>query len=85
MHLEEIHNRLQTSKKVGVRFDAKVSTYLAEKGFSADQGARALRHVIQEEIENPLATYLLSHVVKPGSFLLVTRNNNTLDIRERKR
>jgi ATP-dependent Clp protease ATP-binding subunit ClpC len=44
----------------------KVYGYLAEKGFSPEYGARELRRIVQEEIENPLSEKILTGEVKPG-------------------
>ncbi|RJO59366.1 ATP-dependent Clp protease ATP-binding subunit [Candidatus Parcubacteria bacterium] len=42
---------------------------IAELGFSPDQGARAIRKVIQDEIENPMARGILENKFQKGAVL----------------
>ena len=45
---------------------------IAKKGFSPDQGARAVRRVLQDEVESPLAEKIILGAAKPGASFRVT-------------
>lgn len=47
--------------------------YLAENGFDPDFGARPLKRLIQEEIENPLAIQILEEKVKDGDKIKIDK------------
>ncbi|MFH0951828.1 MAG: ATP-dependent Clp protease ATP-binding subunit [Patescibacteria group bacterium] len=64
--LAELNDRLQT-QSITLRMKPSVKNWLAEKGYSPDQGARGLQRLIQDKLENPLAKFLLD-------------NNDTKDI-----
>lgn len=67
------------SRHITLRFDDSVKEMLAEKGFSPEQGARGLRHAIQEHVENPLADHLLKLKEKRPA-LTIGYADNTLTI-----
>jgi ATP-dependent Clp protease ATP-binding subunit ClpC len=46
---------------------------LVEKGYDPAMGARPLRRAIQRHIEDPLADFVLGRSLKPGSTILVDR------------
>ena len=50
--------------------------YLAEKGYDPGFGARPLKRVIQQEIENPLSMAILKGEFKEGSTINFIKNNN---------
>src|SRR5690606_7308587 len=51
---------------------------IAEAGFDPIYGARPLRHMIQDKIENSLAKKILSGEIKPGS--VVELNDKNTDV-----
>jgi ATP-dependent Clp protease ATP-binding subunit ClpC len=53
---------------------------LADKGYDPDFGARPLRRVIQNTIEDELAESLLSGKLKPGGNVHVTRDGDEVRI-----
>lgn len=60
LQLADLRDRLK-SRNVRLAVNARAKDYLAKKGVTPEQGARGLRHIIQEEIESPLAERLLKH------------------------
>ena len=58
MHLGYLQKRLAISGKT-FAWDKKVSLALAKHSWLPEEGARAVRRVVQKEIEAPLATLLL--------------------------
>jgi ATP-dependent Clp protease ATP-binding subunit ClpB len=52
--------------------------YLAEKGYDPGFGARPLKRVIQQEIENPLSMAVLKGEFEKGSVISFSRTDNGL-------
>ncbi|MFT6833481.1 MAG: ATP-dependent Clp protease ATP-binding subunit ClpC [Planctomycetota bacterium] len=57
--LSELQERAST-RGMDVRFTASVASWIAERGFKPESGARELRRVIQKELEPELSERLLS-------------------------
>lgn len=66
--LEGVNKKLQ-DKNITVSFDESVLTMVATKGFNPEYGARPLRRVIEQEIENILAEEMLSGNIKDNDIL----------------
>lgn len=58
--LDELNARLK-SQRVSVELNARAKSFLVEKGFSEEYGARPLRRTIQDYVETPVANYLLKY------------------------
>lgn len=58
---------------------------LSEAGFDPVYGARPLKRVIQQKLENPLAQALLAGEFKPGEIIMVTLVDNNLHFSKRNR
>jgi ATP-dependent Clp protease ATP-binding subunit ClpC len=59
LQLKEVTERLH-QQGLNIAFSKSLAAHVAQRGADPDQGARGIRKVIQEEIENPLASKLLS-------------------------
>ncbi len=59
-------NVMLKDRGVTLTFTPRTLEWLAEKGYDRDFGARPLKRVFQREIQNPLATALLSGKFAPG-------------------
>lgn len=64
LELAKLQERLQDSH-IALSLDAKAVDFLVEKGYDSALGARPLRRVVQQYIEDPLADAVLSGKVKP--------------------
>jgi ATP-dependent Clp protease ATP-binding subunit ClpB len=53
-------------RKIVLDIDEKAKTWLANTGYDPVYGARPLKRVIQRQLQNPLATMLLSGAIKDG-------------------
>lgn len=74
--VKEIKLRLRTlGIKINVNYLAY--QYFVEKGFSAEFGAREMRRVLQETIENPLSEGILSGKYKAGSRIKIGYDKET--------
>lgn len=56
----ELNKRLN-EMNIAVDINDKGKKYIVEKGFSSEYGARPLRRILQHEVENLVADYVLEH------------------------
>ncbi|MCV2503889.1 MAG: AAA family ATPase, partial [Neisseriaceae bacterium] len=75
IQLNTLNKRLEDSD-LHLSYDDEVLNYLAQVGFDPVYGARPLRRAIQTEVENPLASSLISGKSPPGSTITVSIENN---------
>ena len=48
-------------ENVRVKLSERAAKYIVKEGFSDEYGARPLRRLVQDSVENLLAEYLLTH------------------------
>jgi ATP-dependent Clp protease ATP-binding subunit ClpB len=72
--------KLLADRKIVLDIDEKAKTWLANTGYDPVYGARPLKRVIQRQLQNPLATMLLSGVIKDGETIRVTVQDGQLAI-----
>ncbi len=75
--LDDHHIRLE--------LDDKAKDWLADNGYDAEFGARPLKRLIQQEVENPLAIQLLSGEIADNTAVSVTVQGNRLSLSTDKR
>jgi ATP-dependent Clp protease ATP-binding subunit ClpB len=75
-HLQQ----LLTDRKIALEIDDTAKAWLANTGYDPVYGARPLKRVIQRELQNPLATMLLSGVIKDGETVRVSVLDGRLTI-----
>lgn len=78
LQLQELKNRI-VRKGITIEASKAAKDYLVEKGYDAKNGARPLRRLIQEEIENYLADKLISEDLPKGSVVKVGIKKGELD------
>ena len=83
IQLSEINQRLK-EKDLKLEYSEEAKNYLAEKGFDPDYGARPLKRVIQREVLDPLAKYLLAGKFKEGTTIQIDLKDSTLTFFEKK-
>lgn len=81
LQLLELKNRLV---RRGVSIDASLlaKEYLVNKGYDAKNGARPIRRLIQEDIENYLADKLIADELPKGSVVKIGVKNDTLTFKK---
>lgn len=77
LQLQELQQRL-TDHQMTLLPSPSVINYIAEKGSIPEEGARAIRRVIQEEIENPLAERLLSGGLRGSNTVKLVKGAKTI-------
>ncbi|MFI4984097.1 MAG: ATP-dependent chaperone ClpB [Rickettsiales bacterium] len=71
IQLERLRGLL-AARNITIEFDAKSKKLLAEKGYDPIYGARPLKRVIQQELQNLIAEKLLANEVKEGDNISVS-------------
>jgi ATP-dependent Clp protease ATP-binding subunit ClpA len=69
--MKELSGQL-AEKKVTIEVTDAARTYLAEKGYDPDFGARPLARIIQEEVKTPLGEELLFGALEKGGQVIVS-------------
>jgi ATP-dependent Clp protease ATP-binding subunit ClpB len=72
--------QLLAERKITLKIDDTAKTWLANTGYDPVYGARPLKRVIQRELQNPLATMLLSGTIKDGEAVRVSVHDGRLTI-----
>jgi ATP-dependent Clp protease ATP-binding subunit ClpB len=71
---------LLAERKVSLELDQKARDWLAERGYDPVYGARPLKRVIQNELQNPLATLILEGRIGDGDVVGVSAGEEGLEI-----
>ena len=80
IQLLELSNRL-SSKGFDINFDKSVRDYVALFGFDKIYGARPVKRVLQNKIEDELALQIIEGKLKPGTPITVSIVNSKLLIK----
>jgi len=75
--LKEVEVRL-ADRNIGFEVTRRAKDYLVEKGYDVKFGARPLRRIIQQEIEDPLAMDILRHRFESDSKVVVSVRNGKI-------
>lgn len=75
-HLEDLASRLKISRGLEMKVSPTVFEFLADRSHDHAQGARKLRHVLEQEIEHPIAERLLENGDSPSSLRVSLRNGS---------
>ena len=79
IQLQHLQDRL-ADRHITLKLDDKAKDWLAENGYDEEFGARPLKRLIQQEVENPLAIKLLNGDIKDNSTVEISANKNGLII-----
>ncbi len=82
IQMERLLARL-AARKITLELDQEARTWLADEGYDPVFGARPLKRVIQNALQNPLAEMLLAGDVKDGDVITVTAGPDGLRIGDR--
>ena len=72
--------KLLADRKIALNVDEPAKAWLANTGYDPVYGARPLKRVIQRELQNQLATMLLSGTIKDGDAVTVLVQDGRLTI-----
>ncbi len=79
IQLAHLQDRL-ADRHITLQLDEKAKNWLADNGYDAEFGARPLKRLIQQEVENPLAIKLLDGEIKDNSTVTISANKEGLII-----
>lgn len=74
IQLELVRRRL-SHKNISLQVSAEVMAYLAREGYSAEYGVRPLKRLIQNEILNQVAEFIIAKQIEGGGTLSVELKN----------
>jgi len=80
IQIEKLNQRLK-SRNLTIHLDDSAMEYLAQKGYDPTFGARPLKRVIQQELENPLSLSILKGEFGEGSTIGFIRKNDGLELK----
>ena len=69
LEVSKVKKRL-ARKNIHIELDQKAKDFLVDKGFQPEMGARPLRRIIEQYLEDPLAEHLLMHPGQGGNWLV---------------
>ena len=75
IQLENLRGRLH-ARGLGLEITEQATTALASEGYEPQFGARPLKRVIQQRIENPIATRILAGEFNDGDIIMVDTNGD---------
>jgi ATP-dependent Clp protease ATP-binding subunit ClpC len=79
IELQRVHKQLK-DQQITFEISQEAKEWLVEKGYDPDFGARPLRRVIQQSLEDELAERLLSGALKAGGTVSASMENGELKI-----
>jgi ATP-dependent Clp protease ATP-binding subunit ClpB len=82
IQLRRLEKRL-ASRKIALQLDDSAKTWLADEGYDPVFGARPLKRVIQNALQNSLAEMILSGEVMDGSTVPISAGADGLIIGEK--
>jgi ATP-dependent Clp protease ATP-binding subunit ClpB len=80
IQLKSLVKRLE-DRQLSLTWEETAITWLAEAGYDPVYGARPLKRVIQRKVQDPLALKILEGTVKSGDHLLLTQNDDALEVK----
>ena len=79
LQVNQLRARLKT-KDIDISLDASVKTWLAKTGYDQRYGARPLKRVIQNHLQNPIAKHILAGSISEGDTIRISTTDDRLSI-----
>lgn len=85
IQIQDLKERLK-DKKIEIELTSKAKSFIAEKGYSPEYGARPLKRIIQRLVTDPLSIKIMKNEFKEGDkiFIDLDTNNKELIFRKEK-
>ncbi len=77
IEVSKVHNRLK-AREITFRLTPEATSFLIEKGYDPQYGARPLRRAVERYLEDPMAEELLKGTIKNGDFVVVGEKDKAL-------
>jgi len=81
IELDQLLGRIKKQKNINIKSATPIRKFLAQKAFSPNQGARKVRAVIQEQIEDKLTDMIIDKSVKNGKSYSINLIKNEIKIK----
>ena len=78
LHFGRLQKQLQEEKQVSLTLSESALAYLAQKGYSAQYGARPIAGVIRSYLKKQVARLMVAEEIKTGDSVLVDYDENSL-------
>ncbi len=78
--ISKLNKRLQ-EQGVSLKVTESALKYLIEKGYNAEYGARPLRRLIEQEIEDKIAEDMLENKISRGSTIIISARDGRLTLK----
>ena len=79
LQINQLRARLK-NKDIDISLDASVKTWLAKTSYDPRYGARPLKRVIQNHLQNPIAKHILEGSISEGDTIRISANDDHLSI-----
>src|SRR5271168_3970529 len=77
IEVAKVHNRLKP-REITFRLTPEATTFLIEKGYDPQYGARPLRRAVERYLEDPMAEEILRGNIKNSDFVVVSEKDKAL-------
>jgi ATP-dependent Clp protease ATP-binding subunit ClpC len=77
IEVEKVHKRLKP-REIAFRLTPEATSFLIEKGYDPQYGARPLRRAVERYLEDPMAEEILRGTIKNGDFVVVSEKDKAL-------
>ena len=84
LELDKVRQRL-AEYAVALEATDEAKQLIADEGYSEEYGARPLRRVIQQRVEDPLSDGLLSHTFELGDTMVIDAEDGAIVLRAAER
>ena len=74
-------NKKLTNQGVSLKVTESALKYLIDKGYNKEYGARPLRRLIEQEVEDKIAEDILDGRIKSGDVVTISTQNNQLEFK----
>ncbi len=78
--ISKLNRRLQ-AKGANLKVTEGALKYLIEKGYDSEYGARPLRRLIEQEIEDHIAEFMIDGTIKSGNTIVITAADGKLSLK----
>jgi ATP-dependent Clp protease ATP-binding subunit ClpC len=84
INLDELKNRVLAEKNIKLEFSKKLINWIASNGYDPEYGARPVRRMIANEIEDKLASQIIGGEIEEGDEVNVDFKNNAVVFEKKK-
>lgn len=82
LQIKELNARL-SRQKINLEVSQKALDYLAKNGYNPKYGARPVKRLISDLLENPISDLIIADKIKLGKKIVVTLNKNAIKITQK--